>query len=133
MVPVSPLVMVLVSSSSFLGLIIARMLLTVEKIKERIIKKYFFVLNKNNNLEFFQDDANLEKFLAGLKCYEPSIMGHLSDLVLPLCLNSYIEDKQFMAETVVESIIHWVIDDVDITKQTELLSKVFSNSQTDFH
>ena len=88
---------------------------------------------KNNNLEFFQDDANLEKFLEGLKCYEPSIMGQLSDLVLPLCLNSYIEDKQFMAETVVESIIHWVIDDVDITKQTELLSKVFSNSQTDFH
>ena len=78
-------------------------------------------------------DANLEKFLEGLKCYEPSIMSQLSDLVLPLCLNSYIEDKQFMAETVVESIIHWVIDDVDITKQTELLSKVFSNSQTDFH
>ena len=78
-------------------------------------------------------DANLEKFLEGLKCYEPSIMSQLSDLVLPLCLNSYIEDKQFMAETVVESIIHWVIDDVDITKQTELLSKVFSNNQTDFH
>ena len=88
---------------------------------------------KNNNIEFFQDEANLEKFLTALKCYEPSIMSQLSDLVLPLCRNSYIEDKQFMAETVVESIIHWVIDDVDITKQTELLSKVFSNSQTDFH
>ena len=116
-------------------------LLILSRIKKRLESdnKVLMIINdelsiyKNNNLEFFQDDANLEKFLAVLKCYEPSIMSQLSDLVLPLCLNSYIEDKQFMAETVVESIIHWVIDDVDITKQTELLSKVFSNSQTDFH
>ena len=116
-------------------------LLILSRIKKRLENdnKVLMIINdelstyKNNNLEFFQDDANLEKFLEGLKCYEPSIMSQLSDLFLPLCLNSYIEDKQFMAETVVESIIHWVIDDDDITKQTELLSKVFSNSQTDFH
>ncbi|MGN1399483.1 MAG: hypothetical protein ACI4WG_05750 [Erysipelotrichaceae bacterium] len=79
----------------------------------------------SNNRELFEDNDTLNRFMRVLNSYEPSILSQFSDLLLPLCNDSPIEDKQFLAETVIESVLQWTIDEVDENRQKDLLYKIF--------
>lgn len=92
----------------------------VREVQEHLqvfVEKYRFL---------FQDSDASKSFLNVFHERHVQLRGILADIVLPVCEDSSISDKRFLAEHIAESILFWTMEGIPYDKQEEVLQRMLS-------
>lgn len=72
----------------------------------------------------FSDRDAAKTFASVFTERHKQLRGQLAELLIPICKGTFVEDKQFLAEYIAESLLTWTMEGVSFEKQYSIVCKI---------